>query len=762
MSDPRPTSDNAGELPPLTPASVRLAALWAALAPGPLILSGLLGRERAWRIEDAFLGILALAACVLPWLWAACGEERGGLRQRGAELLLLLVGTLPPLALAASFSAVSADAAARAILYLLFVLVLLLLLLLGTRGWARSTQTVVLFGWALALPIAILVWGDLVGPAPSWAHWIAPLSALPRLAAGHSPWAPLLGVLIVAVVLSLPLLPRALRRVPRPVAAALVVGTLLVAGDAWADPQVVWVRPLTGDRVRPGEPYPLALELRARGEGRVAARSFGHRFGAPLREGPLRLIGTPLGGGHRLELGWRDGSEWRRLAAEIPEPRILRAQDLLVGSLGDATSLTAALTRELEAVTVALRPADLSLLARAGQSIDVVVAARGSARQPAARDALRAWAAAGGVLVLDDRVDLLGVVAPSGHTDLASPSLATQARGTDLRMLGAGVVLGPLGSRGLAQGKQLVEALDPWLTSRTERRARRMALRDAAHMAPSPQPSRGLERTAALAALAAAVVLVILAGLAGRLTPGAFLGGAALLSVVLAWVLRSVAAPAAPVYAASTQVVEVPAGARIAQRLEFVSVVAPRPTEASITLRGWAPPVPIFDSGLTAVRSRGEVVSGPSGKNPRLELPLGSGIRTFARLDAMPLSGVIRVVHHAPQRRVRVENRTGQPLDQVYALVQAGLYPLPDLPAGARVDIDLGRPPIPFARWRSSALDETDFYWRRLVTASLSGRDLSRSLILIGRGAPQRAIRAGVAEERPARPLFVVVARQGR
>lgn len=738
----------------VAPRSVGMALVWAVLAASPLAVAGLC--DGAWSPHAALGGVLGLSVTVLPLLWAAMGAD--GARARGAEFVLLVSAGLPALTVSASFSGVNDGAALLGLLYCLAVLGLVAGLLARAGPLQRSKRFAFCAAWLVALPVGLHVWTD-VATAPMTA--VAPAFGLGEILAGRPSSAPFAALLILALGVAGVEVWRSLRAA-RPTlgavgALAVVAGLGLALAETGAAQPSASVRAVLGTNVRPGDPYPLRIQQA--GGGVIAARSYRHRFSVRIGDGAGSLAPTPVGSGRRLELLRESSSgEWQRLDLTLPEPSVVSPQTLLVGTLGPGVQeLAGGWFPPGEAVVLPLESADLPLIAQAGEALDVVIVAPGLVRDEVATH-LRAWAAAGGALVLTDATDLARAATVGDVHDLAAAG-ALGVRPEErarLRPIGSGLLVGPADGDRLRAGA-LPPALRERLAQRLHRRARRRAVQEAVLRAPSPGPSEALTTRAALACLAAALCFGLLAPLRSRVSGSTFVGGSALVGLLLALTLEAIVSPSVPVYATSRTILEAPAGARAAGRLRLLTCAATRPTQASVSIPGRAVPRSVFSASQDAIRADVAIHTDRQ-TGSTIDMPLTRARRTFVRQDAADLGGVFRLTRGAGGRQIRIENRSPMALRDAFALVRGGLYPLSDLAPGASLELDLLTPPIPFRRWRLSALDRASRSWRQLVTAALTGRDLEGSLLLIGRTDGDPQVVDGVAEERVHSPLLVITA----
>ena len=718
-------------------ASLRLLSAWACLVQAPLLLGGfaqdLPGPATEPALSLPFAAVLVLAAAV-PVLWAALGAGRDAESEDAGpavwrEALLLAAVAAPALSLAWPTSGVDPASAAAALGYVgAWWAAVAAVVTWGPAG-SRLTAVVVALVLTCALPVWIVVWRDMLGELPPLLPWLSPTWATAELLTGVS-WAPPVGCLAVGVAVALagPRLARAAtRHGGRPLAGA----TALALACAWAPAQGEPVRPLLGDRVRPGEPYPLLVDgTQASASESVAARSFATRYAAP-GGAPAVLAATPLGGGYRLTVEAGGPADWRPATVTLPEPIPVRDRQLLVGLLGSgARGLADRLG--LEGELVALEPAKLRALALAGEALDVVVASAGAGADPTHAAYLRAWVAAGGVLACDDPADAARVLPGVG---VARPPTG----GARVHALGAGWVVQPMVETpwSAEPGWRPQAELTPLLRLRLRERARRRALEQSLLEAPPPGPSPARGRRLAGAALGLAVALLLLLRLAARLDPARVAGAGLSTGLGLALLLQWVLAPPSPVLAEVTRIVEVPLGGRVARRLELVRASAPRRVPAQLTLparHGAGPPHPRFLSQVTAVGARLQIDATPSG--PSLTFPAGPTPRAFLRHDAFPLPAPLTSLDF--------------PRDDEWALL--------DL---VRVDSDGVHTPTgvePLARWTVAGRDPTDRRWRRLAAAGLSGFDRRHTSIWLGRLGPGPAPVTGAAEARQPPGLLIVPA----
>ncbi|MGE0708558.1 MAG: hypothetical protein AB7N76_22980 [Planctomycetota bacterium] len=719
-----------------------LACAWAWLLALPLCLAALRGDG----VEQAFAQSLALATGLLPVLWAQTSAGRPL-----AEGMLLAAVSTPAFTLLAAFAAARARAAG-----LLYAVAVLLNAGLLVRCCGRRARVAVAGALGLALPFGLRAWADVAGDPPAWtAAWALPMAATgiadgARLAPPLLCLAALWGVAGAAVMVRRrraraggagTLAPPAeTTRVALAFAVTLCFG-LGVAG-AWplsAARAAPGVEALLGPHARPGEPYPLLVR---EGERPFAARSLSHRFAAGAGAGGgQQLFPTPLGAGNHLALERQgeDGS-WERAALEVRAPRPVGGDALLVGWLGDeAGPLAGSVCAGLEARLVQVRPDTLPLLAAGGQALDALVLGRGAAPLEPQVAALRAWTAAGGVLVCEARADLERVCSAAPAWAPASGRALTQ------RWLGAGRALGP----GLsAPGERAAQLeLSRALSSRPSRRARRANLVELGQLEDEPRPAARAITRAALALLAVALAATLLLLGARRPAPitiaGAWVG-----ALALALLIRALVAPATPVYATSVRVLEVPMGARVAQRLEVLTLGSLRPAEASVDLAGLAPPLPCFLTALEAIRSAASLQAAGERAPPRLRLPLTPAHpRSFTRLDACELDGEVLLTPDA------LEDRAGLPLRDVLLVDDEGIRALGDVEPGARLPL-AGGTPEPLGEWRHADVPLLESRRRRFVAALAEAR-VPGARLIVARIPPRSAVASGVAGESATRWLVV-------
>ncbi|HBP23322.1 MAG TPA: hypothetical protein DEA08_36790, partial [Planctomycetes bacterium] len=381
--------------PPLPRSSLGLACAWAWALAGAATLAAARGR-----IEDGLLWALLLAAGPLPLVWAQASAREEAHPWR--ELSLLLAVSTPACVVLAGFAASATRSAACAYAGLALIGCALL-----CSQAPRRLAVALAGGLGLVLPLTLRAWADLSGEPPAWLAAALPPLAAEGVCAGAPLWPPLAWLAGAALGGGLAALAwrRWRARGPRPtgplsasarVALLALASTGLgaLASSALAGPQA---EALLGAHVRPGEPYPLSV----RGVGEpLAGRSFSHRT-AGRRVGAEQVLApVPLGGGQHLGVEVLRAGRWERLGVELPEPRPLGSHELLVGWLGEeAGPLTASLVADRRARLVQLRAASLPLIAAEGSALDAIVVAPGSARPAARAAALRAWTAAGGVLV---------------------------------------------------------------------------------------------------------------------------------------------------------------------------------------------------------------------------------------------------------------------------------------------------------------------------------------------------------------------------
>lgn len=717
----------------MLPAGPLLAA-WTLLAAAPLLLvafhPGSLG------LAEAQAALLQLGLVLLP---PALARVEARLEGRLALATLLAAVALPALILAGPWS--SAAPGPRAIGSSYALLVLLAAALPSGRASLRSAVWLVA---CAALPLLLVARHDLLGDAPGPAGWLAPPLALARLLQGEPAWPALLGLLAL-------LLPGLVRWPRRARAPAVGLAVLLLCGPARGDPRVERVEPLLGSRIRPEEPWPLRLRARGLGDGAaVAARSHGQRVIVPLADGETgELPALPLGWRVELEVAGRDGA-WSRLPTELPAPLPVGERELLVGCLGPGADRLALRLLGSEPAALTPLPEDgLELLARAGEALDLVVAAGEPAKDPRVAACLRAWAAQGGVLVLDRSEDLARI----GGQDLAAPGRALG--GLRLRPLGAGLLVSgagtePLvtalpagGARDRVRGDALVARLAQRLAERARRGTLGRELLGGARLEPGPELTRPLAWAALLSSLGLLLLLPLARRVGARRAGAAGLLAAALVSLLL----RAAFAPDAPVIASTWQVLTLPAGGRVAHRLTWTRCAATRALEAELRLVPGGIPRPIHASTATRARSELRLEPGPD-RPPRLSFPLGPAARAFVRGDAVQLEGPILVGRGSGGQRVRVENRSKSRLEEPIALARGGIYPLGDaLEPGAAREFDLLAVPLPYEAWRIQGHGDAE--WRGLVTAALAGRDLANALVLVARTATaEPQVVAGAAHER--------------
>lgn len=757
-----------------------LVRWWAALVTLPVVLGGLWltgapGAELP-RLQAVLGWQLALLVGPLPLLWAALAGPGERPAARGLELALLVAVTLPALALAAPFTSLDAPQAASALLHAA-------VLLLATGAWlalpegeggARPTR-ILLLGLAAGSPLVALLLRDLLGARPAplplltgpLAH-DALVASAPRAALGLELALALPGALLLP---GAALLWAWLRRRPArspALAGALVVSALLAPPLAQAEPRVRRVEPALPDVLRDDAGWPLWVELDGSGPPvELAARGLGLRVAVPARPGERTLVpGVAIGGARRLTLEGRDGpgEPWTTLPAPGPA-RVARGAEAVVGVLGDrARTLAAAIVGPRRAHVVRLLPRDVAALPIAGDALDLLVVARGALPDPASRAAVAAFAATGGVVALDGLDDLAALSDGAGQG-------ATTPAGWDVRPLGAGTLVGPTDPLGLEVPDRA--RVDTFFERRAAR-ARRAAVEEAALAVLAPGPDAALGRRAALAAVAALGALLLLAPLVERArTPGVAAGAALLAGLLLALVLPRAVARAAftePTWGASAELLELPAGGRLAARHEVVALAAPRPSPARVLLpsaldaSAAPPPRPVL---AAPAQAEAELLVRQDEAGWALELRAERAARAVARVEPCPLAGPVAVTR-GPGGALRVENRTELELRGLLAFVEAGVVPLGDLAVGGTLVVPALPAAEPFERWRlgstpsGAALPAS---LRRLVAAAVGGRSLSGGrLVLVAttesrpRSSPDATgrIGAGVAGEQRLPTLVVV------
>jgi hypothetical protein len=732
---------------------VRLALAWAALALAPIVLGGL----RPWLAADAARpalewcasAVLYLSVTALPLMWAARAGSEGpnAWRRRAQEAALLLAAAAPGWALAWPFSdREPAQAWAGLAVAGLTCLASGALVSWGAPRTGAGRVALVSV-WVGAWQLVVWAGADLARLPEAW-RWVAPPLVLGRALDGTAGVEDLLALSVVGAAIAAGLW--TLRRGPGLAVSACLLGCCALGGAVTA--QEVRVRPLLGDRLRPGEPYPVLVEGLSGDESALAARSLEHRFASQVSGSRAWLAPTPLGGGHRLQLlreasGGGQGDAWEELGVQLPDPVEVRPRDVLVGTIGrGARPLAASLLQRATRVEVVdVDPDLLPLLAQAGEALDALVVGAGVVGAAPANVAyLRAWAAAGGALVVRDSSDLIPIL----QVESASGPVV-------VRPLGSGVVIGGEGLDDL--GVREAAGLARTLGLRGQRRERRGALGEAALRYPLPGPGPAQGRRVALAALAVLGVLGILCRLRTRVGAGTFVGGGALTCAALAVCVQAVATPPQGPYVRSLTVLDLPSGSSVAGRLELLSFSAARRGDADVLLadaRG-GPPRPLFDSRLAAAADRGEVRLGPAGA--RLLFPAGPHLRAFLRQDASAWEGSVTLAEE--QAALLVRNDSPYALHTLTVLVRGAAYPLDDLPSGSEVRVDLGQPGVEFDRWRLNPPQGAAPSDWRLLVAALAGRDLFGGVHLVGWASPGALadrVLSGVAGVEQEAPLIVV------
>lgn len=743
--------------PPLPRSSLGLACAWA----WALAAAAALGAARG-RTEEGLSWALLLAVGLLPLAWAQATAREDHHPWR--ELSLLGAVATPALVVLAGFSASATRGAAC--VYAALVLVAGALLLARAP---RRLAVACCGALGLALPLTLKAWADLSGEPPAWLAAAVPPLAVEGILAGAPLTPPLLwlaGALTLGALAAWAWRRRARaararggRSLAPAASSGLALSGLALSGlalsglalsglaleSALASPQA---EPVLGAHVRPGEPYPLSV----RGVGEpLAGRSFSHRT-AGRRVGAEQVLApVPLGGGQHLGVEVLRAGRWERLAVELPTPRPLGSHELLVGWLGeDAGPLAASLVADRRARLVQLRAASLPLVAAEGSALDAILVAPGSARLAARAAALRAWTAAGGVLVCADPADLAAVcgsgsASASGAEAPGGASEPQTRDGLQARALGAGRALAPEPGASLGSARSR-PALRRALGRRLEARARRTELAEVAQLEEDPRPSPAQAWRAAWALLAAALAWTLLAGLRARLGATTLAIGAWPCALLLALLLRALAAPSGAVYAKSLRVLEAPSGGSLAQRSEVLTLAALRPSAPALTFEGFASPRPLFSASLDAVRSAGSLAPATGEAPPRLRLPLQPGeLRTFSRLDACELGGSVRVGPDA------ITNTSALPLRELLLFDEEGVRELPDLAPGASLRWDEVEARA-LGQWRYDDVDLREARRRRLLATLVSSR---RGRTLLARLSPRPAIREGAAGEQATRLLVV-------
>jgi hypothetical protein len=685
---------------------------------------GVLLAAAAGRSEGA-LGDLLLAATSLgPLGWIAWSERRVLL-----EGLLVGAVSFAPLVVAAAYASDAARGAG-----LLYALGAGLLLTWGAAGAPRRVRVALAAGVGLALPLGLWTWADLGQSETAALAPLAPGLSLREVLAGggfgRAGWV-LLGCAGLSGLAHV--VERRWRRSesapaePRRGAALLGAAVLGLAASLSLSSTSAGDRALLGRNLRPDEPAPR--ELRPAPQDRAAARSFGHRYLAARTPGGARLVPLPLAGHLELEVQ-REGT-WVRRPGAVDRFYVVRGREVLVGCFGES-AWRASASFLSDARRVRLSPAQAPSLAEAGSAFDVVVVSPGEVQRLG--PALRAWTAAGGLLVLSDpaELELLGEESPD--------------RGLSRVRIGTGGAVAPLTSQGWGP---LAEAMEGRWDERHARRGRRQAVSEVLLLDPDPRPG-GLGSISA-ALLALALIWSALAAFSLRLRGTTTVAGAWLVALLAGALLR-VLLPSGPVWSASRQVLEAPSGSRTAQRLEFVTTLQVRPESARVELSDFAPPLPAFLSEGEAIQASAELrPAGPS-QSASVALPAQRGVRAFRRLDACELPGQVSL--QVEGARVRVRNDLGVDLTHCVLLGPGGVIPIHDLESGVQAEADWPAAAESLATWRSNASASAEARWRRLVGAALRGR--GRRWVLAAQVPGRFAVASGVAGEE-SRPALLVV-----
>lgn len=708
---------------PLSPSFVAASLAWAWLVTGAVLAAAAAGRsEGAW--GDLLLALTSLG----PLGWIVASERRVAL-----EGLLLGAVSFAPLLVAAAY----ADDAARGA-GLIYAAGAGLLLTWGAAGAPRRVRVALAAGFGVALPLGLWTWADLgQSETALWSPLAPGLSLREVLAGGGIGRAG--GVVATAAIVS-GLVHVLVRRFgPRreaeegaraPALAggiALSLAALLSCSGAWLTGAEAQERALLGSNLRPDEPAPR--ELRPAPSQPLAARSFGHRYLAVPGPGGARLVPLPLAG--HLELEVLEDQAWVRRAGAPPRLRVLRGRELLVGCFGES-AWRASASFLPDARRVRLTPDQAPALAEAGSAFDLILVSPGETARLAG--ALRAWAAAGGLVALAEAGELSGLG-------------SAVAEGSVQRVrLGAGGAVAPLTSQGWAP---LAAAFEGRWDERHSRRARRQALSEVLLLDPDPRPA-GLGPLAA-ALLALALIWSALAAWALRLQATTAVAGAWLVALVAGALLRGLL-PSGPVWTATRQVLEAPSGAATAARLEFVTTLQLRPEAARLELVDLAPPLPAFLSEGEAIQASAELRPADASQPAAITLPAQRGVRAFRRLDACELPGQVSL--ELEGERVLISNQLGVKLEKCVLLGPNGVVPLAPLEAGATAEVRWPREPESLTNWRSNAAAPAEARWRRLVGAALRGR--GRRWVLAAQVPGRSAVAGGVAGEE-VRPALLIV-----
>ncbi|MBL4844539.1 MAG: hypothetical protein JKY65_03345, partial [Planctomycetes bacterium] len=618
------------------PLSFLVAALgWTWLVTGLVVLAAWSGRP-----DEAFGDVLLAATSLGPLGWIAWSANRP----------LVESGVLGALCFAPLLSAAAYAGDAARLPGLLYSLGVMGLLTWGATGAPQRIRIALAASFGLALPLGLWVWADL---GQSQGASLAPLAPALTLRdvlttglAQAGGWALGLGIAAAGLVGLL----RRRQNQPEVTApaeetqrgalplAALLLGLTAGGLGLGLAPSMAEERPLLGNHIRPDEPAPL--ELRPAPSVPSAARSFGHRFLAAPSAAGARLIPVPLAA--HLELERREGETWVRVESDLKH-YVLQGRDVLVGCVGEEAWRAAGSTLPTDAKRVRLSPDQAPLLAEAGSAFDVVLLSPGQA--PRLAGALRAWTAAGGLLVVPEKSDLAGLGPRTVNGELEEVRI------------GAGRAVAPVSSEGWPA---LAHALDGQWDERHARRARRLGVREALLLEPDPRPD-GIEHLVA-ALLALALIWSALAALALRAKGPTVAAGAWVVALLAAALLRSLL-PTGPAWTSSRQVLEAPSGSLSAARLEVVTTLRLRPDPAHLELVDYAPPLPAFLSEGEAIQASAQLEPASPGRSPSITLPAGRGVLAFRRLDACELPGHVTLT--VGPEGIRIENQLEATLSEV-------------------------------------------------------------------------------------------------